>query len=1164
MHERDFWRMGEINERLALGLFHEAMQARTRGRFEHRMHQAVANYSRAIELYGEAANRGKEARVHRCQAMIAYGGFWFSHEASEKRMLIQECWELTKHALDACEKENDGQEYGMTFNQLSSSAYLAYVLEWDFKIRQKVTSEALEYGEQAVALLSPLEESDELARAYTAIAHHLTVFGDQFVPESDKKETYFQKAIAYWKRAQELSKESALLQLANQPTSIMPWNLDDIIENFRKASVYAEETGDTLLAGNALGNMAAGVYWKSFTIEVPQQSVKMAKKALRYAEHARRQYSSIRFVSPRSGVLWTSEPYSEYFWNMAERETDSNEKRQYLEKAIVHGIQGVKMAENAGYPEIIMFAHLQLSKAFVSLAQIEISLAEKKRLLEEASSHSKRSVSVSEQVIPLDNWNRGVMLIEFANLRAELSLVESDYESKREILEDAISLKEQGLQLCIEGTSHFEKTKDQFIFVALGETQYNQAKLISSLYELTHETQHLKKAVNEFQKAVVSFQKPDLPSRVAECYWKIASCDDSVNEHLKAADSFTLASSSYLQAANKIPQLKGFYEDYALYMKAWSEIERAKHCHRNQEYGLAKRHFEDAADLHKAVAQWRYLTPNYLAWARIEHAEELSRKERCGEAIQAFEQAATLFRETEKSVQKKLDKIENSDENQMATDLLKASSLRYKYCVARISIENAKMLDKKGKHYASAREYATVIDAFEDIADALELGEDAKELTFIAALSRGWEKMMLAEHKDMPILYAESAQLFEKACEHAPNDAARFLALGHSRFCRGLEAGTRFLDTQEIMMYSTTMQCLQSAERYYKKACLKIDAENTKATELLFEAYVHVNNAKKEVDPEKRARLYRLAEAILQESSERYKRAKQPEKKSQVLNVIKTVREEREWALSCAQLLRMSPIVSTAYIQAPAPTPERAVGLNGFENANIQAYLSAPRETVVGNELDIRLDLINVAKSFGLLVRIEGLIPPGLRIVASDPRLSAEDGSLDLAGKRLEALKVDSIKINAQATEPGTITLNPRVVFVDDTGRFRTCKPKPVRMTVKPRQSFNFRTKSAEAILNFLASSYSEDNGKKLPLDLCGWRSLAEVMKNGKLPRSSVYRVGGGRGSAVAELENRGLIEAKMISGERGRGGTIVKLRVCSEKEDIKRYVDQHRSYRKK
>jgi hypothetical protein len=273
---------------------------------------------------------------------------------------------------------------------------------------------------------------------------------------------------------------------------------------------------------------------------------------------------------------------------------------------------------------------------------------------------------------------------------------------------------------------------------------------------------------------------------------------------------------------------------------------------------------------------------------------------------------------------------------------------------------------------------------------------------------------------------------------------------------------------------------------------------------------------------------------------------------------LEEVKEEQELAISCSQVLRTPPLVSSAFFSAPAPTHEKAVGLNWFEHAAIQAYLSASKETMVGGELDIRLDLINVAKSFGLLIRIEELIPSSLKVIALNPAMNIENGSLSLNGMRLEPLKIESLKINAQATEQGTITLNPKVVFVDDSGTFKICRPKPVHVTVKPAVTFEFKVKSADIVFSFLASSFSEDVKNKTPLDSCGWRSLVDVMKKGHVPRSSVYKVGGGRASAVIELEKQGLVETKIYSGERGRGGNILKLRICCEREDVKRYLREH------
>jgi len=54
-------------------------------------------------------------------------------------------------------------------------------------------------------------------------------------------------------------------------------------------------------------------------------------------------------------------------------------------------------------------------------------------------------------------------------------------------------------------------------------------------------------------------------------------------------------------------------------MEAWGEIEKARHHRIRQECGLAKEHFEKAADLHKSLKQRSYkLAPNYAAWAQVE------------------------------------------------------------------------------------------------------------------------------------------------------------------------------------------------------------------------------------------------------------------------------------------------------------------------------------------------------------------------------------------------------------------------------------------------------------------------------------------------------------------------------------------------------------------
>jgi KaiC/GvpD/RAD55 family RecA-like ATPase/tetratricopeptide (TPR) repeat protein len=122
----------------------------------------------------------------------------------------------------------------------------------------------------------------------------------------------------------------------------------------------------------------------------------------------------------------------------------------------------------------------------------------------------------------------------------------------------------------------------------------------------------------------------------------------------------------------------------------------------------------------------------------------------------------------------------------------------------------------------------------------------------------------------------------------------------------------------------------------------------------------------------------------------------------------------------------------------------------GLERANIRAYLIARREIGVGEELNVRLDLVNVAKNPALLVRVEGLIPPGFKVSARPSYYAMQNGSLEMNERKLNPFEVEPAKLNLQASKAGVYTLTPQVVYIDDLGKTKTCKPKPVTITVRP------------------------------------------------------------------------------------------------------------------
>ena len=195
----------------------------------------------------------------------------------------------------------------------------------------------------------------------------------------------------------------------------------------------------------------------------------------------------------------------------------------------------------------------------------------------------------------------------------------------------------------------------------------------------------MKKANEVYGNAAEGFKKVDLPSRVAESYWKIARNLDLLGEYNQAAENFEKGFAGYKAAAQKISQFGDFYLDYASYMKAWSEIETAKLAHSDEQYAVAMNHYEKASILLKQSKSWNYLSSNFYAWSLLEQAEDLSRKDNCKESIVAFEKSIKFLRESERILRTELGRIDKTDEQNLVKRLIQASNIRVEYGNGRIA-----------------------------------------------------------------------------------------------------------------------------------------------------------------------------------------------------------------------------------------------------------------------------------------------------------------------------------------------------------------------------------------------------------------------------------------------------------------------------------------------
>jgi len=85
----------------------------------------------------------------------------------------------------------------------------------------------------------------------------------------------------------------------------------------------------------------------------------------------------------------------------------------------------------------------------------------------------------------------------------------------------------------------------------------------------------------------------------------------------------------------------------------------------------------------------------------------------------------------------------------------------------------------------------------------------------------------------------------------------------------------------------------------------------------------------------------------------------------------------------------------------------------------------------------------------------------------------------------------------------------------------------------------------------FLLDYYS----RKFSSEASGWRSFVDISHQTKVPLSAFYRRNEKDLQGLSELERKGLVEIRLYSGERGRGGEIIRARIAFDKEEIRKYV---------
>jgi len=1051
----DHARRGEILERIALARFRAAFQAEDQPGFAAGVAQAIEGYREARKTYDATSELGVAPRALRCEAMEAYAAFWKGTTAKEKRSALDRAWGLTKDALKGFRETDQALEFGQTYNELFLTATPEFTMEWDFERQADSLKEPVELGEQAIDFLIRTGSPRELARAYMATAGCLELYSHYFM-ETEESESLRDKASDYWRKARDLSRETALLGLSQFVLlgidSFLGWESGtvDAIQHFEEALELARRSGDRFVIGAMLDFLTFHTLIQCLAVEGWDERMSLSDRGLQYADEARRHYAILGLLSPRGAGYWVEAPEAEQYRVMASWQSEPSAVRELLDRALELAPVQLRRANECGTIGIVLLARHVFSLVLVAIARIEINPVDRRRFLEEALAHRKEVLRLEWQLSPSGGIYKAVHHDGLAEIASELAKLSKEPAKAREFLEEAVTSKETAVKLVVRELPFLEKTESAAQMADLGLRQIEYGGLLRRLHALTNDPGHIRQAAEAYEHAVEWFHKTEQPVRAAESFWKTAQAYEAAEDYRKAAEAFTKAADAYRTAGGP-PQVKDLHEDHGRYMEAWSEIERARYHHSRQEYGSARAAYEKAATLHAATKRWSYLAPNYAAWGQMEKAEDLSRAEKEETSGPAFAEAASLFEASKTALSAQVSRLEDAEEKRMVSALLKAIDVREAYCRARIVLEQARVLDRQGDQASSSEKYGLAAEKFETIAGSVEPERARSEFRHIATLAKAWQIMANAELEASAELYRRASELFERARDLSPNEHARTLALGHREFCKALEAAALFAGGKDVALHTAAIQHLEMAASYYAKAGLKNASEYAKASRFLFDAYVTFDEADREKDQAKRARLYMMVEKILQTSSAAFARAGHPGKQAEVLRLSERAKEARQLAMSLTAVLRAPIEVSSfASFAAPGSTDEEAVGSERFEHADVHARMEISNRTVrVGEELRIEIELVNQGRGSAKLTKVEAVVPRGFDLVQKPEGYRVDGESLDPRGKRLGPLGMTEIRLALKPKIKGEFAFVPRIVYTDESGSEKAAEVDPVEIRVR-------------------------------------------------------------------------------------------------------------------
>ncbi|NHJ31239.1 MAG: carbon-nitrogen hydrolase family protein [Asgard group archaeon] len=307
----------------------------------------------------------------------------------------------------------------------------------------------------------------------------------------------------------------------------------------------------------------------------------------------------------------------------------------------------------------------------------------------------------------------------------------------------------------------------------------------------------------------------------------------------------------------------------------------------------------------------------------MEEAEQLSKQERHEEAIESFKKTGKIFEEAIQILIKSQEKSREEFDKERINKFEKIAQIRVNHCNARVNLEEARILGKKGEHIAAAEKFALASSQFRDICILFKIEREREELEAVYYLCRAWENMELAEGYGDPRRFSEAADLFAEASDLFTDKKLKLLASGNSTFCQALEYGSKFDESIEIdlkrNLYPKVKQMLSKAADLYERGGFASAADWAQATSIYFDAAWQLIKADEETDLQEKRKLLGIGTQYLKSAVELFRKTEYKDKEKEVQDRLNRVEKEESILISALNTIK-EPSISRSTMGIVAPS----------------------------------------------------------------------------------------------------------------------------------------------------------------------------------------------------------------------------------------------------